>query len=381
MPGSLHKDETMWTKEQLEEVVRSKFSDYLLVLVSNRQPYTHVMKDGKLLCQRQAGGLVTALDPVMRAIQGVWIAAGITAYDRQAVDEHDKVGVPPEAPRYTLRRVWLSKEEVDAYYYGYANEGLWPLAHAAYTRPVFAASDWNAYETVNRKFAEAILQEVGNRKAFVWIHDYHLALVARYLKETGAANIITSLFWHVPWPNPETFGICPQRKALLQGLLGNDLLGFHIHQHCDNFLAAVDRELESRIDRERMAVSYRQHQTVVRPFPISVDAEAIADLSTSPAVKARSAQLAQELSLGDKLLILGVDRIDYTKGIPDKLRAIDRLVQKYPETKGTFLFLQQGQVSRIHIPRYKALNDELNALVEEINWKHSQGAWVPVMNW
>ncbi|MBI4368589.1 MAG: trehalose-6-phosphate synthase [Candidatus Omnitrophica bacterium] len=354
-------------------------SDYLLLAVSNRQPYSHTGKGGKIVCQRQAGGLVTALNPVMQAVNGIWVAAGTSTHDLRATDPNGKVRVPPENPSYTLKRIFLTKEETDRYYYGYCNEGLWPLSHLAYTRPLFLASDWEAYEKVNRAFAEAILEEVGDKQAFVWVHDFHLALVGKYLKEAGRPNIISSLFWHIPWPNAEIFRICPQRKEILEGLLSYNLLGFQVRYHCDNFLAAVDRELESRIDREKTTVTYQNQETLIRAFPISIDSQAISEEADSAAAKARSEELRNELSLEGKKLILGIDRIDYTKGIPERFRAVDRFLEKYPEFKEKFVLFQLGQVSRIHVQRYKDLNDELNALVEEINWKHSQGSWSPIV--
>src|SRR3989338_10655182 len=246
----------MWTKERLQETIQAKMADYLLVIASNRQPYSHVLKGGKIVCQRQPGGLVTALMPVMEAVHGTWIAAGTSPYDRQAADENGKVMLPPGNPSYALRRLFFSKAEMDAYYYGYCNEGLWPLSHIVYTRPHFEASDWKAYERANESFAEAILEEVGDRKAFVWIQDYQLIRVGKYLREANRSNIITSLFWHIPWPNPEVFGICPWQKELLDGMLGADLIGFQTQYHCNTFFVTVDRVLESRISWEKFSVLY-----------------------------------------------------------------------------------------------------------------------------
>src|SRR3989338_8776926 len=370
----------MWNKLTLQNIIREKMGDYSLIVASNRQPFSHIMKAGKMVCQREPGGLVTALHPVMQAAQqGTWIAAGTSEYDRKSVDAQHKVMIPPENPSDALRRIFLSKEERDGYYYGYCNEGLWPLSHVAYTRPTFLSSDWQTYEKVNRKFADAILEEIGNRKAFVWIQDFHLVLVAKYLREAGASNIITSIFWHIPWPNPEIFRICPQKKEILEGFLAYDLVGFQIRHHFDNFLACVDQELESRIDREKTSVIYQSRETLIRSFPISVDFEAISNQASSTDGKIRADRIKDELELGDKKLLVGVDRIDYTKGIPEKLRALDHFLGKYPVYKEKFIFFQLGQISRLRIPRYKQLNDEINALVEEINWKHSQGSWAPIV--
>ena len=369
----------MWTQRTLKEIVKEKLSDLLLVIVSNRQPFTHIIRSQKITCQREAGGLVTALHPVMQAAQGTWIAAGSRPSDFQVLDKDHKVMLPPEDPSYSLRRISLSKEDLDGYYNGYSGEGLWPLCHIAYTRPFFAEADWESYQKVNRQFADSVLKEVGDRKAFVWIQDFHLVLVGKYLREANRPNIITSIFWHIPWPNLEVFQICPQKKEILEGLLAYDLAGFQIRYHADNFLEAVNRELESRIDKEKDSVIYQNHETLVRAFPISVDREDISAQVTSKGSAERGRQLREGFDLENKKLVVSVDRIDYTKGIPERLRAIDHFFEKYPAYKEKVVFLQLGQISRIHIPRYKELNDKIDAMVEEINWKHSQGSWSPVI--
>lgn len=368
----------MWKKERLQQTIQKSLEDYLLVVVSNRQPYSHVYQNGKLICQRQPGGLVTALTPVMEATDGLWIASANSPHDRLPLDEDGTVKLPPENPSYRLKRIFLSKEDMNGYYYGYSNEGIWPLCHIAYERPIFRASDWAAYQRVNQIFAKAIAEQVGSRKAFVWIHDYHLMLVGKYLKEMGCTNIITACFWHIPWPNPEVFQICPQKKELLAGMLAYDLLGFHIKYHCDQFLASVDKELESRIDREKISVTYQEHETFVRNFPISVDFNAISEFAATERAVKRGREIRENTFSLDKKLFVGVDRVDYTKGIVERLRGIDRFCEKYPEYKEKFVFFQIGEISRLRIPRYKQLNDEINALVEEINWKHSQGSWAPI---
>lgn len=369
----------MWTRDSLKKVIEESLGDYLLIVASNREPYIHMHKKSNIICQRSAGGVVTALDPVMKACSGLWIAHGSGDADKKTVDKNDRLQVPPDDPKYTLHRVWLTKEEEDGYYYGFANEGLWPLSHIAYTRPQFEELDWRMYETVNRKFADAILKEVGHKKAFVWIQDYHMALLPKFLKEGANNNIITAHFWHIPWPNPEVFRICPKRKEILEGLLANDLLGFHIRYHCENFIATVEKEIETRIDRERFSVIKGGHETLIRPFPIGVDYEYIEHLANSKEVKDYQENLKEEFLLNYDFIMLGLDRIDYTKGIPERLRALDRFLEKYPEYKGKFIFIQMGRLSRLHIPVYKNLNDEINALVEEINWKHSHEGWQPIL--
>ena len=369
----------MWTKESLKKAIEEQLGDYLLIVVSNREPYIHTHKKGKVTWQRSAGGVVTALDPVMKACSGLWIAHGSGDADKMTVDKNDRVQVPPDDPKYTLHRVWLTKEEEDGYYYGFANEALWPLSHISYTRPTFEEMDWKMYEKVNRKFADAILKEIGDRKAFVWIQDYHMALLPKFLKDAKGNNIITAHFWHIPWPNPEVFRICPKRKEILEGLLANDLLGFHLRYHCENFIATVEKEMEARVDRERFSIIKGGHETMIRPFPIGVDHEYVKHLAESKEVKEYTQSLKEEFLLNYEFIMLGLDRIDYTKGILERLRAVDRFVEKYPEYKGKFVFIQMGRLSRMHIPAYKNLNDEINALVEEINWKHSHEGWTPIL--
>jgi len=369
----------MWTKEDLRKVVQESMGEDLLIVVSNREPYIHMHKKSKIVCTRSAGGVVTALDPVMKACSGLWIAHGSGDADRKTVDENDRVQVPPDDPKYTLHRVWLTKEEEDGYYYGFANEGLWPLSHISYTRPKFEEMDWKMYEKVNRKFADVILKELNGRKAFVWIQDYQMALLPKFLKEAKGSNIITAHFWHIPWPNPEVFRICPKKTEILEGLLANDLLGFHIRYHCENFMATVEKEIEARIDRERFSIIKGGHETLIRPFPIGVDYEYVEKLSESNQVKEYMQNLKEEFLLNYEFIMLGLDRIDYTKGIPERLRAIDRFLERHPEYKGRFVFVQMGRLSRMHIPVYKNLNDEINTLVEEINWKHSQEGWSPIV--
>jgi trehalose 6-phosphate synthase len=369
----------MWTKKDLQGLVKDKLGDYLFIVVSNRQPYVHVFKKGKTECQRGSGGVVTALDPVLRACNGLWVAFGNGDADSKVTDKDGKIKVPPEDPSYTLKRVWLTKEEEEGYYYGYSNEALWPLCHMAFERPVFRQQDWEYYKKVNRKFAEAVIKEVGDKKAFVWIQDYHLCLLAKYLKEMAPSQLIVAHFWHIPWPSYEAFRICPQKKEILEGLLGNDLLGFHIRYHCANFIDTIDREIESKIDREKFSIIKQGHETLIRPYPISVDFEDINRLADSSAVNQAKKELIEEYNLSGLKVLLGLDRLDYTKGIPERLLAVGRLLEKHPELIEKIVFLQMGEISRIHIPKYKQLNDEINALVEQINWKFSTDNWKPVI--
>ncbi|MBI4455108.1 MAG: trehalose-6-phosphate synthase [Acidobacteria bacterium] len=346
-------------------------------MVSNRQPYAHHFREGKIACQRTVSGVVTALQPVVTACSGLWVAHGDGSADRHTCDPRGIVHLPPEQPQYRLKRVWLSKEEVSGYYYGFSNEALWPLCHIAFIRPSFRAEDWQHYQAVNRKFAEAVLSEVNDRKAFVWIQDYHFALLPAYLK-AARPDLVVAQFWHIPWPNPEIFRICHSREEILGGLLSNDLLGFHLRYHADNFLATCDREIDSRTDQDRTTVTRKNHRTRVQPFPISVDFEAISRDAAAPEVASLEDSFRAEFSLNFEHVLIGLDRIDYTKGILERLQAVSRFIEKHPEYRERFVFVQVGSLSRMHIRRYKDLNDEINDLVEQINWRHSTASWTPI---
>jgi trehalose 6-phosphate synthase len=366
-----------WTKERLESVARERLGAAKLVVVANREPYIHMLEDGEIRCLRPASGLATALDPVMQACGGVWVAHGSGDADRAVVDSRDRVGVPPGQPSYTLRRVWLNKAEEQGYYYGASNEALWPLCHIAYARPRFDAQDWEQYRLVNAKFAKAVLEEVRDEPAVVFVQDYHFALLPRMLKQ-ARDDLVVAQFWHIPWPNREAFRVCPWQNEILDGLLGNDLLSFHIQYHCNNFLETVDRAIEARVDTERFSVTLGGHTTRVQPHPISIDPQHVEDCLPTDLEGAERA-LRRRLRLRDEVLIVGVDRVDYTKGIPERFRAVDRLLTLHPEWIGQFTFIQVGAPSRVHIAAYRHLNEELLALADEINWRHGQRDWRPII--
>lgn len=367
----------IWTGQSLKDLVREKVGNHKFLVVSNREPFIHIYGDTGIRCLTPASGMTVALNPVMMASGGTWIAAGMGDADRETVDARDRLAVPPEDPRYTLRRVWLTKEEEEAYYYGYANEGLWPLCHIVHVRPVFRAGDWDFYRKVNERFADVVVEELDEDQGFVFIQDYHFALLPRLIKERRP-DVVVAQFWHIPWPNPETFRVCPQAEELLWGLLGNDILGFHIRYHGMNFLDSVDRFLEVRVDRERMSVFKENRETMIRSFPISVDAEAIERLSDSPPVRAAAERIRRDFRFKDKILAVGVERIDYTKGILERFQAVDRFLERHPAYRGKFVFLQLGPLSRIHIPAYQAYNDSLYRQMIEINDKWRAGNWQPI---
>ena len=317
---------------------------------------------------------------MLQACDGTWIAHGSGDADRETVDQNDRLRVPPEDPRYTLRRVWLRLEEEDGYYYGFANEGLWPLCHIAHTRPLFHASDWAQYQEVNRKFADAVLEEMaGTDQPVVFVQDYHFALLPRLIKERRP-DARVAIFWHIPWPNPEAFGICPWQRELLDGLLGADLIGFHVQAHCNNFLQTVDRALESQIDWEHFTVTRNERITMVRPFPISVDfTEFQARAAKFPDSEPDRTALLKEHGVEAIFMGVGVDRVDYTKGILERFLAIERLLEHYPTYQKQFVFVQIGAPSRTHIQRYHDLLDEVEAEAKRINRRFQTANWKPII--
>lgn len=371
--------ESMWTAERLRVNIQSKTRLGPLFVISNREPYMHMHRPKGIEIIVPASGLVTALEPILRACDGNWIAFGSGDADRETVDEHDRLRVPPEKPEYTLRRVWLTKEEEEGYYYGFSNEGLWPLCHIAHTRPIFRASDWQSYQDANRKFADALLQEMaGAEHPLVLVQDYHFALLPRMIKQERP-DARVAIFWHIPWPNPEAFGICPWERELLDGLLGADLVGFHTQAHCNNFLETVDQALESRIEWERFAVKRTEHLTFVRPFPISIDireSQLESRSSTSP-YELRAA-LLKNLGIEANFLGIGVDRVDYTKGLIERFRGIERFLEKWPAYQGKFTFVQIGAPSRTHIQRYKDFLAEVEAEAVRVNGRFQTSNWKPI---
>jgi trehalose-6-phosphate synthase len=371
--------ESIWTAERLRVSIRGKAAQGSLFVVSNREPYMQVHKGKTIETLVPASGLVTALEPILRACDGMWVASGSGDADRETVDEQGHVRVPPDKPEYTLRRVWLSKEIEDGHYYGFSNEGLWPLCHIAHTRPIFRVSDWQSYQTANRIFADALLQEMeGVDQPLVLVQDYHFALLPRMIKE-ARPDARVAIFWHIPWPNPEAFGICPWQRELVSGLLGADLIGFQIQAHCDNFLETVDAALESRIEWERFAVKRGGHVTFVRPFPISVDfVESQRGAGSNPSPYVLRADLLSKLGIKANFLGVGVDRVDYTKGLLERLRGVERFLEKYPAYNGKFTFVQIGAPSRTEIQRYHDFLQELEAEAARINARFQTAEWKPI---
>ncbi|MFB0556514.1 MAG: trehalose-6-phosphate synthase [Dehalococcoidia bacterium] len=368
----------IWSKESLCNLIKEKFSDYHLIVVSNREPYIHNYVGGKIKCEVAVGGVTTALDSVMCATGGLWIACGSSTADRKTVDLNNKVMVPPEEPLYTLKRVWLTKKEINGYYYGFSNQALWPLCHSTYVQPMFDESQWNTYKRVNSIFAQSVLEEIGNRKALVFIQDYHFALLPKLIKEARPETTVAQ-FWHIPWPRQQVFSTCPWQGEILDGLLGNDLLGFHTVRHCRNFLTTVNRVTKARVNYEKAEVILDEKEMLVRHFPISVDFEQLSQDAQKGKVKREIKRLKHNLALESKSIAISIDRLDYTKGIPQRLMAIERFLDNWPEYKGKTVFIEAQVPSRTQISSYRKLGEDVDALVAKINQKHALGAWKPII--
>ncbi len=348
-----------------------------LVIVSNREPYIHQRSARGTKVERPAGGLVVALDPVMRDVGGIWVAWGSGDADFDVTDARDCVRLPPEDPRYTLRRVRLSRSEVERFYHGYANQALWPLFHLAVDKARFARRYWSAYKAVNQRFAEATLETVDD-DAIVWLHDYHLALCAPHLRKRRPGLFLMQ-FWHIPWPAWDVFRICPQRAELIEGLLANDLLGFHLPRHVENFLECAERELGADIDRRQGFVVHQGRATRVQAFPISIDVEAWDRLARSNASARWIARLRNRFHLHGRVIGVGVDRLDYTKGLLERLKAIDLLLKRDPSWRGRFVFIQKVSPSRTRIKAYQDLQRQVEAEINRINTAYGTSDWHPII--
>jgi trehalose 6-phosphate synthase len=396
--------EHVWTAQRLAVHVRERLGSGRLFVVSNREPYMHVRDGAETGCLVPPSGVVTAIEPILQACDGTWIATGSGNDDRSFVDEHDRLRVPPDDQRYTLRRVWITPEEERGYYDGFSNEGLWPLCHIAHTRPVFRAADWNSYQSVNARFAEVLLEEMeGIDHPVVFVQDYHFALLPKMIKDARPEARV-GIFWHIPWAHAEAFGICPWQADLLDGLLGADVIGFHLQSHCNNFMATVDRVLEARTDWEHFTIQRNGHNSSVRPYPISVawddsnngvsrtgkqDAETKGRGITlmgskqgslqAVAESAERGRIHRENGLLNERILLGVDRMDYTKGIVERLLAVEHLLEEYPGYLERIVVVQIASPTRTRIPSYSALQAQVEYTVERINHRFQTTRWRPIV--
>jgi len=370
--------QTDWNPERLRALLRTQLRGDQVIVVSNREPYIHETTPDGVSVKRPASGLVTAVEPVMRACSGTWIAHGSGSADRQVVDRHDRVGVPPDKNEYVLRRIWLTPEEEQGYYYGFANEGMWPLCHVAHVRPVFRESDWEQYRIVNQRFADAVVAEARSDDPVVLVQDYHFALLPAMIRaKLPKATILT--FWHIPWPNPESFSICPWRHEILEGLLGSTILGFHTRFHCKNFIETVDRVLEARIEHENSTITFKNEETLIESYPISIEWPTEATRATWPSIADCRSQVFARLNLPEHAcLAVGVDRFDYTKGILERLHAVERLLEKRPDWIGRFVFVQVAAPTRASLEEYQEFQERIKRVSKRINDRFGRADYQPV---
>jgi trehalose 6-phosphate synthase len=378
-PRPEHDYRASWTAATLQRLVKDELASPQVIVVSNREPYIHNRRaDGARQVEVPASGMVTALEPIVRACGGIWVAHGSGAADREVVDLHDRIRVPPQDPAYSLRRVWLRPEEEQGYYYGFSNEGLWPLCHLAYVRPAFREADWDAYRAVNQRFAAAVAREARRPDPVILIQDYHLALLPRLIRQRKPAATVT-LFWHIPWPSAETFGVCPWKDEIVRHLLDADVVGFHTRQYCLNFLATAQQLLECRVDHERMTVTVEGHVCRVTAYPISIEWPP-PQLEGLPSIAASRARIRRRHGIGPGVhLGVGVERWDFTKGIVERLHALEALLVRRPDLRGRIALLQVVAPTRTRLPVYQALQRETLMETERINARFAGSSWKPIV--
>ncbi len=367
----------MTSAEDLIKYAKKTLKNKELVVAMQREPYVHVKTPRGIKLQKTAGGAHVLLDGVLKQIGGLMVAIAAGNGDAAMVDKQGRLKVPPDTKSYTLKRIFLKKKELDGFYYGFANQTLWPLCHAVFVKPIFHDSWWQEYVKVNQKFADAILKELGDKNAFIWVNDYHLALLPKLLKEKNPKFSI-GVFWHIPWPTYEIFRICPWRKEILEGLLGADFMGFHRGYHVDNFIECARRELGVLVDSEPRSVAYHGFQTKLANLPAGIDYHEIKE-KLEKYKNADKRTIKRDFGFSYQYLVVSVDRIDYTKGIVERTKIIDRFLEKYPEFVGKCVFLAIGAPSRVHIPAYKSLNREVLDVIEKVNWKYSTNDWAPIV--
>jgi trehalose 6-phosphate synthase len=366
-----------WSAATLFEFVKEHLPSEQLITVSYRQPYSHDKTAKGIEWTTPASGLVTAIEPIMKACKGTWVAVATSEADRLVADEQGGIMVPPDHPSYRLKRIWLDDAETRGFYAGFANEGIWPLCTIAYVKPHFRTSDWEIYQSVNRKFADAILAEVKSPAPIIFIQDYHFGLLAKLIRDR-LPNALIIFFWHIPWPNSEAFGILPWRAEFLDGMLAADIIGFHTQYFCNNFLDCVDTYVEALIDREHDTIRRGNDFCMVRPYPISIAPPDFDEMAV-PDMDSCRQQLMKRLKIDPALkIVLGVERLDYVKGIPERFRAFDIMLERNPEWREKVSFVQVASPSRLMVPAYANIDEEISKIAEQINAKYGTDKWKPI---
>jgi len=358
-------------------------NDCKFILVSNREPYEHMYGSGGIEVRQPAGGLVSALDPTMQYTHGTWVAWGSGTADRDVSDEAGRVQVPSEDPQYTVHRVWLDDADIDGYYHGFANRALWPLCHMLIQHFEFRTEYWERYRAVNLRFAHAVADEAERctGRSMVWIQDYHLALVSEFLRAMRP-NLFVHQFWHIPFPPPDILQLLPTgtQESLLRGMLGNDLLEFQIDRYVENFMDCVEQFLpDAEVDPVRQTIVFRDRVIHVGAFPISIDVERFEALASSPETDRRVQTLRERYARDGRQLGVCVDRVDYTKGILERIRALEILWAESPELRGRFTFLFVATPSRSNVPAYQSLERDVVDRTREINEQYGSADWTPIV--
>src|SRR3989344_7565916 len=377
---NLEKLDSPWTSERLKQFVKVLLKDQTIIVVSNREPYIHTKSGDHINYHFPASGMVTAIEPVMQSTGGIWIAHGSGNADKLVVDQDDKLAVPPDDPKYTLKRVWLTDEEEKGYYYGFSNQALYPLCLMAHTRPIFSKEDWEQYKKVNGKFARTVLSEINHlSKPVVFIQDFHFSLLPRMIKNSRP-DAIVGLFWHIPWTSAESFSICPWKKEILDGMLGADLIGFHTQLHCNNFIETVGRDLESLIDYEHFTITRNEHTSLLKPFPASIAfSDGLQSQISSDEEKDSAKKLLKKLGINSNHIGVGVDRMDYTKGILERIKAIELFLTKYPLYREKFTFIQISPPSKSKIKKYQEFSSQVEKEITRVNSLFKTKNWKPIL--
>lgn len=353
----------------------TKHSIDRLVVVSNRLPLILTTRgEGKWEARPSTGGLVTALTSVLTREKGLWI--GWPGLWEEPDLGRALIAIGKDMG-YALEPVWLTKAEIDHYYFGFSNEIMWPLFHDLQTRCNFDPAYWNMYQAVNRKFANTILNKVSARD-YIWVQDYHLMLLAKELRRLGVTNKI-GFFLHIPFPNPDMCIKLPWREDILKALLEFDLLGFQTRRDRNNFMHCVEvmfKNLNFDTRKQLANITIRKQKVMVGSFPISIDFRALADQAASEIVAEKAKQLRN--AMPNRQIILGVDRLDYTKGIPEKLLGFKNALERFAALRSKISLIQVIVPSREDIFQYKALRSEIEGLVSEINGKFTQAGWIPI---
>ncbi|MBI2474420.1 MAG: trehalose-6-phosphate synthase [Candidatus Taylorbacteria bacterium] len=377
----LEKLDSPWTAHRLKEFTQDMLRGRPIVVVSHLEPYKHVNEGAAIAVRMPASGLLTAIEPVIQTCGGLWIAHGSGDADRSVVDERDRIQVPPENPKYTLKRIWLSAEEEKGYSHGFSDQAMYPLCLMSHTRPVFREKDWQTYQTVNAKFAAAVLAEIEEMsRPLILIQDFQFSLIARVIKQKRP-DAVVGIFWHLPWVSAEAFSICPWRKEILDGILGADLIGFHTRSHFANFIKTVARELEAKIDYDRFTVTRGGHTSHIKAYPISVAYEEQAKLSNvAEQVKDwNKRELLKVLGVKAEYIGVGVDRLDHVKGIFERLTGLEMFFDTYPQFLGRFTFIQICSPSETESETYLKFVERLNAEFDRINAKFRIPDWKPLL--